>query len=485
MDRQIVYSGEVPRSADFLGQAKNELYALGQLMQAVIGPNTGVAGLAIAPTSPASLSFTIGTGMINANETVDATPYGTLGSDANVLMKQGLLLSPQTLTITPPSTSGYSQVFLVQVGYSDVDSGAIVPPYFNSADPGTPFNGVGGLGGSQNTVRQGVLVVQLKAGVAAPTGSQTVPSADAGFSPVYVITVANGATTVTSTNWYTHPQAPFYPNLESLTSKFLPIIPSNALYVDPINGSDSNPGTQILPFKTMQAAVNYASGFASAGIVTIHVAAGTITVAAHSFGCTISQSQIAGWSIIGSGVGTSIIDASALGGYGFYCGFGANVTISGFTVKAYYYGVVSNYAANVTLTGSMNFQLTNSATSVAISSQAGNISTLNLTSTISGTGVGAIVVGDGGFAQVGYHDVNQSDPVAITFSGLTVSGATVAVSLRSLVIIDPAMTTFTGTPTGKKYLIGTGSGVSTSGSTSIIPGSVAGSIDSATYGWLN
>ena len=483
MDRQIVYSGEVPRSADFLGQAKNELYALGQLMQAVIGPNTGIAGLAIAPTSPSSLSFTIGSGMINANATVDSTPYGTLGSDANVLMKQGLLLSPQTLTITPPSTSGYSQVFLVQVGYSDVDSGAIVPPYFNSADPGTPFNGVGGLGGSQNTVRQGVLVVELKAGVAAPTGSQTVPSADAGFSPVYVITVANGASTVTSSNWYTHPQAPFYPNLESLKTSFLPIIPSTTFYVDPVNGSDSNPGTQVLPFKTMQACVNYASGFASAGKITINVLAGTITVPAHGTACAIGATQIASWSIVGAGVGTSIVDATATGAFGFTVVGNATVSITGFTIKAYYYCIQSNVASEISV-GTVSCQMSSSISAALVATGSGILVVSPSTVTISGSGQAAILSLNRGFIQIGYHDVNQTLPASITFSGATVSQGTVVSQGGSLVSIDPTTTTFSGVPTGPKYNISTSSGVSTNGSTSIIPGSVAGTVNSATYGWL-
>jgi hypothetical protein len=37
-------------------------------------------------------------------------------------MKQGILASPQVLTITPPSTSGFSQVYLVEAILNDVDA---------------------------------------------------------------------------------------------------------------------------------------------------------------------------------------------------------------------------------------------------------------------------------------------------------------------------------------------------------------------------
>jgi hypothetical protein len=98
----------------------------------------------------------IGTGSIYTLEAVDAAAYGSLGTDANQVVKQGLLEAPQTLTITPPTTSGFSQVFLVQAIYADTDGDATVLPYFNSSNPALPLSGPGNSGATQNTVRAGV-----------------------------------------------------------------------------------------------------------------------------------------------------------------------------------------------------------------------------------------------------------------------------------------------------------------------------------------
>jgi hypothetical protein len=282
MDRPIVYVGELPRADDFLGLAKDALYGLGFASSAAIGPGTGVSGFAIGPTGPASLSFTIGAGSIYAPETVDSAAYGVLGTDSNNIIKQGILAAPVTLTITPPATSGYSQVYIVQVAYSDVDGGAIVPPYLNSANTDVPFNGAGGTGGSQNTTRQGKAVVQLKAGAAASTGSQATPSPDAGYTALWAITVANGATTITSANWTqlsannAQYGAPWFPNLESLYSLFVPIIPATTFYVSTTGNDTTGNGTPAYPWATLTHAIAALSAYNLNGnTVTIQLSVGT------------------------------------------------------------------------------------------------------------------------------------------------------------------------------------------------------------------
>ena len=211
MDRPIVNAGELPRLEDFMGFAKGVLYALGYLGQGVLGTNTCVGGLIAAPTAPASLNVTIGVGSIYAMETVDPNAYGALGTDTNTILKQGLLESVATLTITPPSTSGYSQIYLVEAAYNDVDENPIVLPYYNSTNPAQPLSGPNNSGTAQNTVRAGNCVIALKAGAAAPTGSQQPPVPDAGYVGLYLITVSNGQTTITSASITQYPGAPFIP----------------------------------------------------------------------------------------------------------------------------------------------------------------------------------------------------------------------------------------------------------------------------------
>jgi hypothetical protein len=223
LDRPLIYPNELPMVEDLLDGWKAALYSAGYIAAATIGPSTGVQGLAISSTG-IDLNVTIGTGSIYASTQVDATAYGTLGTDSNNIMKQGILAAPVTLTnITStgvPATTGYSQYWLIEVAYLDADVSAIVPPYLNSANPLVPWAGANNLGGSQYTVRQGQLVVNMIPGTAAPTGSQTVPATTAGYTAIYTVLVAHGQTTVTSANWAqlsaTPTSTPWFPNLEGL-----------------------------------------------------------------------------------------------------------------------------------------------------------------------------------------------------------------------------------------------------------------------------
>ena len=216
MHRSIVYDTELGQVTDFLNV--NKFAMLGQAFanQAMLGNSTVVAGLVCAPTGPASLNVTVGMGSIYALDEVDATAYGDLGTDTTVILKQGILYSPVTLTVTPPSTSGYSQVFLVQAILQDVDAGSSVLPYYNAAIPSEPFSGPANDGASQYTIRECLCTIALKAGTAAPTGSQTIPSPDAGYVGLYYITVSNGQATITSANITLLPTAPFFPTLPSI-----------------------------------------------------------------------------------------------------------------------------------------------------------------------------------------------------------------------------------------------------------------------------
>ena len=229
MDRTEVYVGALPRAEDFLGAVKNAYYAIGHLAEAVIGSATGtnINGFQIAATGTPSMSVTIGRGSIYETQEVDATnAYGVLGTDTNTILKQGINYSPVTLTCTAPSTSGYSQYYLVQVSFAEADANAVVLPYFNSGSPTTPLNGPGGAGSSNYTVRQDQAVVSLVAGTAAPTGSQTIPSPSAGAYGLWVILVSNSTTSITGNGsgagqWAVYASAPTFPNLQNMPGRLL------------------------------------------------------------------------------------------------------------------------------------------------------------------------------------------------------------------------------------------------------------------------
>lgn len=212
MDRQIIYPGAIPLETDLLNTNKYTMIALSKLAATVMGTNTYLRGLTAAPTSPASMVVTIDRGEIYSVQNVDNTAYSSLAADTvNTILKQGIILSQTSFTLTAPTTAGQSINYLVQVTYSDVDSGATVLPYYNAANPSVAYSGPNGSGTAQNTVRSGVCTVALKAGVAATTGTQTTPSVDTGYTAAWVITVPQGATTITAANISLAANAPFLP----------------------------------------------------------------------------------------------------------------------------------------------------------------------------------------------------------------------------------------------------------------------------------
>ena len=224
MHRPLIYPYEQPRSTDFLFGMQQAMVGLGQLAQAVLGSSTLVTGLACEPTTPASLSVTVGAGQIYSQEPLEASQYGILPADTtDVIVKQGIMLQPQTLTFIAPTTAGYSINYLIEASYQDQDSDPVVLPYYNSANPSQPLSGQNNTGAAQPTERLGTLVLTAKAGAAATTGSQTTPTVDAGYVGLYVVTVANGQTQITSANITQVAGAPMVSNLLQMLQTGSPV----------------------------------------------------------------------------------------------------------------------------------------------------------------------------------------------------------------------------------------------------------------------
>jgi hypothetical protein len=201
MDRGFVFAGAIPQDTDLLFPQRAALVSLAMLSQAVLGTATLVDGLAVAQNTVPALNVVVAAGSVYTLTTVDATPFGALAADTtHSILKQGIILDPTTLAITPPVTGGFSQVFLVQCQFQETDSIPVVLPYYNAANPAVPFSGPANAGTTQNTRRLGTVVLQLKAGTAAATGSQVAPTPDAGWTGLVNVTVANGATTIVNAN---------------------------------------------------------------------------------------------------------------------------------------------------------------------------------------------------------------------------------------------------------------------------------------------
>lgn len=212
MNRSITYVGALPRVEDILQPQQDAMIAVGVLARTVIGPGPVIEGLHVLPTNPRTLAVMVLPGTIFVTVPVEATPYGVLPADTErTLTKAGFLRDALTLSVTPPSTAGHSIAYTVQVGFRERDGDALVLPYYNAANPSQPFLGPNNSGGAQNTRRLTEAVVQLKAGVSAPSGSEVAPAPDPGFVALATVTVANGATQITSANIKASPTAPRAP----------------------------------------------------------------------------------------------------------------------------------------------------------------------------------------------------------------------------------------------------------------------------------
>jgi hypothetical protein len=232
MDRQIVYSGQIPLSTDLLSAEKNAYLALLKLAAGVLGTNTLINGLSCVPTNPASDSVIVNPGEVYSLQTLDANAYSDLGTDSRSVLKQGIITSQTTLNLAQPATIGYSVNYLIEVAFSETDAGSTILPYYNSGNPAQPYSGPGGTGAFQNTVRQDTIIIQAKAGIAAPTNSQATPTVDVGFIGLFVVQVDYGQTAIGS-NHITHVSgAPFIS--ETLTQKISEAT-ADLRYAQPIN----------------------------------------------------------------------------------------------------------------------------------------------------------------------------------------------------------------------------------------------------------
>jgi hypothetical protein len=132
-------------------------------------------------------------------------PPNTTGT----IVKVGINLAPTGFTVTPPTTSGQSVVYLIQAAFQEADTKPIVLPYYNSAMPSQPYSGPSNSGLPQNTVREQKVQLQLKAGISAVIGTQVPPPVDNGWVGLYLITVSYGQTAIDSASIGTLPTAPF------------------------------------------------------------------------------------------------------------------------------------------------------------------------------------------------------------------------------------------------------------------------------------
>jgi hypothetical protein len=493
MDRQIVYIDANPLDTDQLSQSKNTMIGLGMLTQALLGTSTLFDGLACAPTAPASLQVIVSPGSIYSLENVDNTAYGSLAADeSHQIMKQGISLGPVTLNCPPPGTAGYSVNYLIQAIYQDTDTGATVLPYFNSDAPDVAFNGPGGLGASQNTVREGQCIISAKAGVAAATGSQTTPAPDAGYTGLWVVTVANTQTQIISGNISEVSGAPFISeklddkiSIPTGDARYLRLgtgirtmLTANTTFYISTTGNDSTGnGTSGNPWLTRQYAWNYIlNNLDLAGYtVTVQIANGTYTANFNPVGMAVGQKS-----------------------YGQIIFNGNSATPSNVVMNpsssACFSGVNCAYQIQNMLLENANNDCIDTSNNGIVEVGAGIIfgSAPNGCHMRTASPGASIIINDSytisGGAQAHYQsqctgsqiDIQSGVNVAIT--GMPAFSQAFAVVVGGNIFFQSTPATFSGSATGTRYSATLGGTIQTQGSgASYLPGNAAGSSPTGYY----
>jgi hypothetical protein len=227
LDRPDIYPLEIIRSFDQQWGWRDGLIGNGLSNQAMLGKtDTVVQGFAWSQTPTPSLLMNFTSGMIYAQEPVDSTAWGNLASDSQLIMQQGYYAGGQLAFLTGGMSAGQSQWALVQITFAQTDAIRAgdptngVLPYVNVDDLTQPFEGPGGSGVAQPTVRKGVATPSIKYGVAA-SSSPVAPAADAGYVPLALVLLTFGQTAITTGDlqlaspavYAGYPHAPYFPGV--------------------------------------------------------------------------------------------------------------------------------------------------------------------------------------------------------------------------------------------------------------------------------
>lgn len=207
MDRRIIYPEQQAVSTDLLSVARDSMIAVGKLFEALGGSSTKVDGLACAPAT--GLNVSVAAGQIYQLKTIDSTAYSELGTDTHPLVKQGVRLDSSNFSTPAPGSGGQSINYLIQCRFEESDTDNTVVPYYDVDDPTVPLPGPNGDGTSQPTTRKQICAVAIKNGTAATTGAQVTPTPDAGWTGIWVVTVAFGETSVSAAKILKYTDAPF------------------------------------------------------------------------------------------------------------------------------------------------------------------------------------------------------------------------------------------------------------------------------------
>lgn len=177
----------------------------GNLAQTLFGPtDTILSRFSAAAKSIPNMSFDLESGSILQWAPIDADPYGAAPANTDYCYQLGHAPAQEILLSTGQLSAGQSQYALIRARFvqedvvrpGDPTNGVL--PYYNSADPRNPLQGVNNNGGILPTMRLGKVEISIVYGPPATTGSQVAPVPGGGYVPLYLILLTFGQTTITN-----------------------------------------------------------------------------------------------------------------------------------------------------------------------------------------------------------------------------------------------------------------------------------------------
>lgn len=202
--RTTIWTSQQPQPQDLMQFERDAAKSLAQfILDAMGSQNAAFTGLAATPGT--GLTVNIGAGAVYQYGQIDPTAWGdTMGSDAFDGTLLGLVLSTQDLTgFAAPTTSGDSINYLVQCQIQVTDAASVSTPLYSSNNNPPTYV-------QKSPSRQNVVVFEVKAGTQAATGTQTTPTPDSGWIPLYAVTVDYGESSLTSADIVAAANAPAF-----------------------------------------------------------------------------------------------------------------------------------------------------------------------------------------------------------------------------------------------------------------------------------
>jgi hypothetical protein len=452
---------------------RNVEIALGFLLQAAFGNSTVIDGLAVTPTSPASLQVKVGPGSIIFATTVDTltSGFGSLPVDnSDPLVKIGINLTSTTMAaLAAPAGAGNSQNWLLEAQFIEADSGAVVLPYYNAANPSVPYTGPANAGTTNNTARTNRVQLQWKGGTIAATGQQVTAAPDAGWVGVAVVTVANGQSTITASNITAYAATPSVPC--KLPQARVRLSAPLTLYVSTTGSDTLNSGlTASAPFKTIQNAWNVLWGkFDLNGFsATISVADGAYTDPVVVSGVPLGVANATSVLIQGNATTPSNCAITVAGSSCFLATAGAPIQVVGFKLIG---SGGLGFALQANLGGKIDFnniEFGACGVSHIFAQNQGTVTCENPTNyKISG---GSTVH----YLAQSFGIIAVQGAGTITLTGTPAFSSSFAIS-NTLSQITTTGMTFSGSATGQRYTVSANSLIgANAGGATFFPGSTSG-----------